>query len=85
MPVATLAVGQQSDIADDDLRAVHLLTRVLIVPGTRGQTTLDVELGTLGGVVSDNLRGPLVSDEIVPFGLVLPLAALFLVALRGCQ
>lgn len=82
MPVAVLAVGQQGDIADDDLRAVHLLTCVLIVPGTRGQTTLDEELGTLGGVVADDLRSPLVGDQVVPFGLVLPLAALVLMALR---
>ncbi len=85
MPTATLAVRQQGDVPDDDLCAKDLLPGVLVIPGARRQTTLDEELDALGRVVADNLRGSLVSNQIVPLGLVLLLAALVLVALCGCQ
>src|ERR1700761_1079493 len=77
------ASADQDQIVDDDLGAVDLLAAVLVVPGARGEASFDVELVALLHVVADDLRGARVGDDVVPFGAILPLARLVLVAVGG--
>src|SRR6185312_10542961 len=81
---AFAGLAEQGELVDQNLRAVLLLAGFLIVPGARLNLALDVELGALLYIVADDLGGAVEGDEVVPFGLVLPVALLiFLPVSRG--
>ena len=77
------AAGEQADVADDDFGAVDLFVGLLVVPASCCEASFDVEFVALLYVVADDLGEFAVGGEVVPLGLVLPVALLVLVALAG--
>ena len=77
------APREQGDVADHDFRAVDLFAAFLVVPAAGGQATFRLELVALFHVVADDFSELAVGGQIVPFGAVLPVPLLVLVALAG--
>src|SRR5208337_5399842 len=88
MPAGVFSAGfpasaEQNQIIHQDLGPVFLLAAFLVVPGTGAQAAFDVDLAAFFQVLAHNFRGALKCDQIVPLGVVLPLAVLVLVTLVG--
>ena len=66
-------------------RAELPLPRLPVLPGTGAKFTLDEDPRTLLDVVTKNLANPLVADQVVPLGSLLPLAPVILVTLACGQ
>ena len=80
------AVGrrrQEADLGDDDLGAIPALAGLPVVPGARPQRALDIEPRPLANVVAQDLAVPLEADQIVPLGVLLPVAVDIPVAFAG--
>src|ERR1700739_4124597 len=83
--VRTTAAGDQADNTHHDLSAKHLFAALLIVPGPRGEATLDVQLRPLAHIIAQDLRPSSVRDQVVPLRPILPLTLLVLETLRRRQ
>src|SRR5580658_7304636 len=68
------AAAQQRQIMDEYLRPVALLPGFLVIPRARLDLALDEELRALAHIIAHDLRGPAVSDQVVPLGPVGPIA-----------
>jgi len=75
--------GQEADFGDDDLRAVAALAGLPIIPGTRPQRAFDIEPRSLADVIAQDLGRALESDQVVPLGVLLPIAVDVPVAFAG--
>ena len=71
---AFFAAREKGEFVDDDLGAILLLARLLVVPTAGLDLSLDVEFGAFLHVVANDLRGAGEGDQVVPFGAVLPIA-----------
>src|SRR5208282_479843 len=80
---AFAAAAQQNQVAGHDLCHVFLLPAGLVIPGAGLQTTLDIDLAALLEIFAGDFGLPLPEDDVVPFGAVLPLAALVFEAFVG--
>ena len=80
---ALAASTQQNQIAGHDFSHIFLLPRSLVVPRTRLQAALDVNLATLLQILPGNLRQALPQHYVVPLRAVLPLAGFIFEALVG--
>jgi len=67
-------LAEEREFVDQNLGLVTLCARLLVVPRARLDLALDEELSALLHVVADDLRGTLERDQIVPFGLIDPVA-----------
>jgi hypothetical protein len=84
--VITAAVGrrrQEADLGDDDLRAIPALTGLPVVPGARPQRPFDVQPRALTDVVAQDLSRSLEADQVMPLGVLLPVALDVAVAFAG--
>ncbi len=75
---AAAGLAEQGEFVDEDLGLVFLLAGLLVVPGAGLDLAFDEELCALLDVVADDLGGALEGDEVVPLGLVGPVALLIL-------
>jgi len=66
--------AEQREFVAEDLGLVLLFAAGLVVPGAGLDLTLNEELRTFFDVVADDLGGALEADDIVPLGLVGPIA-----------
>jgi hypothetical protein len=84
--IVAAAIGrgrQEADLGDDDLRAVAALAGLPVVPGARPQRPFDVQPRALTDVVAQDLSRSLEADQVVPLGVLLPVAANVPVAFTG--
>src|SRR6202034_217264 len=65
---------EEGEFVAEDLGLILLLAAGLIVPGAGLNLAFDEDLRALFYVVADDLCGALEADDIVPFGLVGPVA-----------
>jgi hypothetical protein len=70
---------------DDHFRAKLPLPGLAILPGTSAQFSLDEESRAFPDIIAKDLADPLVANQAVPLGALLPLTAVILVALAGGQ
>jgi len=75
--------AEQGEFVDEDLGLVFLFAAGLVVPGAGLDLAFDEELGALLDVVANDLGGALEADQVVPLGLVGPVALGVLLAVRG--
>src|SRR3981081_2096248 len=66
--------AEQGELVAQNFSLVLLFAAGLVVPGTGLDLPLDEELRTLLDVVADDLGGALEADDVVPLGLVGPVA-----------
>ena len=78
-------LAEEREFVDQNLGLVTLCARLLVVPRARLDLALDEELSALLHVVADDLRGTLERDQIVPLGLIDPVALRILRAIRSCE
>src|SRR6185369_9206692 len=75
---------EQHQFIGDHFGHIFLLTARFVVPRTRLQSSLDINLVALLQVFARDLRQSLPQDDVVPLGCLLPLATrLVLVRIRG--
>src|SRR5947209_6811658 len=79
------APAEHLEVLADDLGLVPLLARLLVVPGTRLEPSLQVDLLALGEVLAGDLGLLAPDDDLVPLGLLLLLAVLVPPAAVGGQ
>src|SRR5580704_5408759 len=84
-PFATGLAAEQGELVDQDLSLVFLFAAGLVVPGAGLDLAFDEELRALLDVVADDLGGALKADQIVPFGLIGPVALGVFLAVGGCE
>jgi hypothetical protein len=75
--------AEQGEFVTKDLGLVLLFTAGLIVPGAGLDLSFDKKLGAFFDVVADDLGGALEADDIVPLGLVGPVALSVLLPVGG--
>src|SRR4249920_62934 len=75
--------AKQNQIVGYDFRHVLLLIGLLVVPGARLQAALDVDLAAFLEILTRNFCKALPEHHVVPFGSVLPRAALVFEAFVG--
>src|SRR5215472_16855926 len=83
--IGTFGRRQQTDLIDDDLGAIGSLASLFVIPGTRRDASLDIELGALLDIVAKNLGASRITHKVVPLRPLLPLAAFILVPFAGRQ
>jgi hypothetical protein len=66
--------AEEGELVDEDLGLVLFLAAGLVVPGAGLDLAFDEDLRALFDVVADDLGGALEADDIVPLGLVCPVA-----------
>ncbi len=83
LAAAAARLAEQRQLVDEDLGAVLLLAGLLVVPGAGLDLAFDEDLRAFLDVVAHDLGGALEGDEVVPLGLVGPVAVLALLAVGG--
>ena len=75
--------AEQGEFVAEDLGLVLLFAAGLVVPGASLNLAFDEELRAFFDVVADDLGGALEADDIVPLGLVGPVALSVLLPVGG--
>ncbi len=81
--VAFTASGEQRQIVHDDFGFIFLLAGGLVVPGLGAKAAFDIEFRALLHVVANNLGNFPKSNQVVPFGAILPGAIFVFKTLTG--
>src|ERR1700722_12917068 len=77
--------AKEGKLVDEDLGLVLLLAAGLVVPRAGLDLAFDQDLRSLFDVVADDLGGALEADDIVPLGLVCPVALGIFLPIGGGQ
>src|SRR3954469_9900153 len=84
LSAATLSASPEQDqIICDNLGHILFLAGLLVVPGTRLEPALNVDLATLLQVLTGDLGESLPEHHVVPFGAILPLSGFIFKTLVG--
>jgi hypothetical protein len=82
---ASRFAAEEGELVAEDLGLVLLLAACLVVPGAGLDLAFNEDLRALFDVVADDLGGALKADDIVPLGLVCPVALGIFLPVGGGQ